>query len=53
MLKKLAMISVVPGQKFDPSELDPAVAKALENIVPTTLAKLAEARASMGKTVNG
>lgn len=50
-LKKLAMIGVVPGETFDPSKLDPAVAKALENVVPTALAKLKTA--PLGPPVNG
>ncbi|MDW5288924.1 DUF1254 domain-containing protein [Formosa sp. PL04] len=40
VLEKLAMIGVVPGEKFDLSKLDPAVAKALENVVPMALGKL-------------
>jgi hypothetical protein len=50
-LKKLAMIGVVPGEKFDPSKLDPAIAKALENVVPTALGELK--KAPLAPPVNG
>lgn len=52
-LAKLAKIGVVPGEKFDLSKLDPAVAKALENVVPTALAKLTEAAKKVAKPVEG
>ncbi len=52
-LKKLALIGVVPGEKFDLAKLDPATAKALENVVPTALAKLTAAAAHMAPPVNG
>jgi hypothetical protein len=50
-LKKLAMIGVVPGEKFDASKLDPAVAKALENVVPIALGKLKNA--PLAPPING
>lgn len=53
VLEKLAMIGVVPGEKFDISKLDPAVAKAIENVVPTALAKLNEAAKNLAKPVEG
>jgi hypothetical protein len=53
VLRKLAVIDVVPGQDFDPATLDPAVAKGLEGIVPAALAKLKEAAKNVGKPVNG
>ena len=53
VLEKLAKIGVVPGEKFVITKLDPAVAKALENVVPTALAKLAEGAKHMGKPVEG
>ncbi len=53
VLEKLAKIGVVPGEKFDLSKLDPAVAKALENVVPTALAKLNEAAKNLAKPVEG
>ena len=51
VLKKLALIGVVPGEKFDPSRLDPAIAKALENVVPIALDKLK--KAPLAAPVNG
>ena len=53
VLAKLAKIGIVPGQKFDPSELDPAVAKGLSQALPTALAKLNEAAPKTGAPVNG
>lgn len=53
ILEKLAKIGVVPGEKFDISKLDPAIAKALENVVPTALAKLTEGAKNMSKPVEG
>lgn len=53
VLEKLAKIGVVPGEKFDITKLDPAVAKALENVVPTALAKLNEAAKNLAKPVEG
>ncbi len=52
-LEKLAKIGVVPGEKFDLSKLDPDVAKALENVVPTAFAKLTEAAKNVAKPVEG
>ena len=40
VLAKLATIGIVPGEKFDPSKLDPAVAKGLEKSLPVALEKL-------------
>jgi hypothetical protein len=53
VLEKLAKIGVVPGEKFDITKLDTAVAKALENVVPTALAKLTEGAKNMAKPVEG
>ena len=53
ILAKLAKIGIVPGQKFDPSKLDPAVAKGLSQALPTALAKLNEAGSKTGAPVNG
>ncbi|MBE2189775.1 MAG: DUF1254 domain-containing protein [Candidatus Kapabacteria bacterium] len=53
ILEKLAKIGVVPGEKFDISKLDPAVAKALEKVVPTALAKLTEGAKDMSRPVEG
>jgi hypothetical protein len=53
VLAKLATIGVVPGQKFDPSTLDPAVARGLERALPAALAKLTAASQQVGAPVNG
>ena len=53
MLAKLATMGVIPGHDFDPSKLDPAVAKELEGIVPAALARLHEKEKHFGRTVNG
>jgi hypothetical protein len=53
MLEKLAMIGVIPGQIFDPSKLDPTVAKGLEGIVSRAIATLHEQAKAMGSAVNG
>ena len=51
VLEKLARIGVVPGEEFDRSKLDPAIARALENVVSTALTKLKTA--PLGPPVNG
>ena len=53
ILAKLAKIGIVPGQKFDPSKLDPAVAKGLSQSLPAALSKLSEASSKTGAPVNG
>jgi hypothetical protein len=53
MLEKLAKIGIVPGQDFDMSKLDPAVAKGLERSVQSAVAKLAAAGKEVGTSVNG
>jgi hypothetical protein len=53
MFEKLAMIGVIPGQIFDPSKLDPMVAKGLEGIVSRAIATLHEQAKAMGTAVNG
>ena len=40
MVAKMAKIGIVPGQDFDISKLDPAVAKALQGIVKPTQEKI-------------
>jgi hypothetical protein len=50
-LEKLAMIGVVPGEEFNLSKLDPAIANALKNVVPMALAKLKAA--PLSAPVNG
>ena len=53
VLAKLATIGVVPGEKFDPSKLDPAVAKGLDGSLSVALQKLQEAAKTSGTPVNG
>jgi hypothetical protein len=53
ILAKLATIGVVPGEKFDPSKLDPAVAKGLDKSLTVALDKLQEAAKNSGAPVNG
>jgi hypothetical protein len=52
-LATLAKIGVVPGKEFDPSKLDPTVAKALEKAPQIALEKLQAAAKTAGKPVNG
>jgi hypothetical protein len=53
VLAMLAKIGVIPGQDFDPSKLDPAVAKELEKSVQLAVEKLQAAGKKWGKPVNG
>ena len=53
MLVKLAKIGIVPGQDFDMSKLDPALARGLQKSVPTAVAKVAAAAKESGTAVNG
>jgi len=53
MLAKLAKIGIVPGEKFDPAKVDPAVAKGLEKALPVALEKLTTASKGLGTTSNG
>ncbi len=53
VLAKLAKIGVVPGEKFDPAKLDPAVAKGLEKSVSVALEKLEASGNETGSPVNG
>jgi hypothetical protein len=53
ILEKLKTIGIVPGEKFDPSKLDPAVAKGLERSVAVALEKLDAAAREAGAPVNG
>jgi hypothetical protein len=53
VLEKLKAIGVVPGEKFDPGKLDPAVAKGLEQSVSVALDKLLAASKEVGAPVNG
>jgi hypothetical protein len=53
VLAKLATIGVLPGEKFDPSKLDPAVAKGLDKSLPVALEKLQKVAQESGTPVNG
>ncbi|WP_457797708.1 DUF1254 domain-containing protein [Methylocystis sp. S23] len=53
VLEKLKAIGVVPGEKFELSKLDPAVAKGLEQSVTVALEKLQAASKEVGAPVNG
>jgi len=53
VLAKLAQIGVVPGEKFDPAKLDPAVAKGLQSAFPLAMEKLEAASKETGAPVNG
>ncbi len=50
---RLARIGIVPGQDFDMTKVDPAVAKGLENSVQIALKKLQRAAKATGIVVNG
>lgn len=53
LMSKFASIGIVPGQPFDPSHLDPDVARALEQSVSIALQKLHQGAGELGKPVNG
>jgi hypothetical protein len=55
VIAKLAHIGIVPGQRFDPSHLNPAVAKELEGSVSTAIEKLqgAVTQTASGNSKNG
>jgi hypothetical protein len=53
ILDKLARIGIKPGEEFDPTKLDPPVAKGLEGSISAAFAKLQEAQKHLGTTVNG
>jgi hypothetical protein len=53
VLDKLKAIGIVPGEKFDPAQLDPAVAKGLEKSVSVAMEKLQGAAKETGAPVNG
>lgn len=53
ILDKLNAIGVVPGEKFDPAKLDPAVAKGLEKSLSVAMEKLQAASKEAGAPVNG
>jgi hypothetical protein len=53
VLAKLATIGVVPGQHFDPSRLDPEVARGLERSVAVALQKLQPGKGQRREGING
>ncbi len=53
MLAKLAKIGIVPGQDFNMSRLDPAVAEGLEESVQMAVQKIQAAAKQTGTIVNG
>ncbi len=53
VLAKLKAIGVVPGEPFDPSKLDPAVAAGLERSLSVALQQLLAASKVSGAPVNG
>jgi len=53
ILDKLKTIGIVPGGKFDPAKLDPAVAKGLEKSVSVAMEQLQAASKETGAPVNG
>lgn len=53
MVAKLAKIGIVPGQDFDPSKLDPAIAAAIDRAPKDAVAALEQGISKLGKNVNG
>jgi hypothetical protein len=53
MVAKMARIGIVPGQDFDMSKLDPAVAKALERAPKAGVEKITAHFKDAGRLVNG
>jgi hypothetical protein len=53
MIDKMKKIGIVPGQDFDPSKLDPAVAKGLGRAPKEGLLKIMAHEKVAGKMVNG
>ena len=53
IVEKMAKIGIVPGQDFDASKLDPAVAKGLEKAPKPGVEKIAAHMKDAGKNVNG
>ena len=53
MVAKLAKIGIVPGEDFDNSKLDPAVAKAIESAPKAGLEKIVGHLKQGGKSMNG
>jgi hypothetical protein len=53
VLAKLAMIGIVPGEKFDLAKLDPDFRRGFERSVQAAIAKLEAASRETGAAVNG
>ena len=53
LLDKLKAIGIVPGEKWDASKLDPAVAKGMSQSVSVALEKLEAASKETGAPING
>jgi hypothetical protein len=53
MIAKMARIGIVPGQDFDPSKLDPAVAKGLEGAPKAGVERIMAHFKDSGTNVNG
>ena len=53
IVEKMAKIGIVPGQDFDMSKLDPAVAKALQGVPKAAQEKIMAEFKNMGAQVNG
>jgi hypothetical protein len=53
MVARMATIGIVPGQEFDIRKLDPAVAKALEDVPKTAYPKIAAHMKTAGTDANG
>jgi hypothetical protein len=53
IVAKMARIGIVPGQDFDPSKLDPAVAKGLEGAPKAGVEKIMAHFKNAGTNVNG
>lgn len=53
MLAKMAQLGIVPGQDFDVSKLDPAVAKGLEGVPRAAFEQIMASFKTAGTNVNG
>ncbi len=53
MVAKLAKVGIVPGQDFDISKVDPAVAKALQDAPKSAQKRIMAQRMSLGAPING
>ena len=53
MLERMARLGIVPGQPFEPANLDPGIAGALEDVPQIALRKMVAKWDSLGEDVNG